>query len=58
LYNFLGASLWVTVIAGAGYLFGRHWARMVEDLKRFDLIVAMVVLLAALYLWWRGRREP
>jgi membrane protein DedA with SNARE-associated domain len=57
LYNFLGASLWVTVIAGAGYLFGRHWARMVEDLKRFDLIVAVVVLLAALYLWWRGRRE-
>jgi membrane protein DedA with SNARE-associated domain len=57
LYNFLGASLWVTVIAGAGFLFGRHWARMVEDLKRFDLIVAIVVLLAALYLWWRGRRE-
>jgi membrane protein DedA with SNARE-associated domain len=57
LYNFLGASLWVTVIAGAGYLFGRHWARMVEDLKRFDLVVAVVVLLAALYLWWRGRRE-
>ena len=57
LYNFLGASLWVTVIAGAGFLFGRHWARMVEDLKRFDLIVAGVVLLAALYFWWRGRRE-
>jgi len=57
LYNFLGASLWVTVIAGAGYLFGRHWGRMVEDLKRFDLIVAVVVLLSALYFWWRGRRE-
>lgn len=57
LYNFLGASLWVTVIAGAGFLFGRHWARMVEDLKRFDLIVAGVVLLAALYFWWRGRGE-
>jgi membrane protein DedA with SNARE-associated domain len=57
LYNFLGASLWVSVIAGAGYLFGRHWGRMVEDLKRFDLMVAVVVLLSALYFWWRGRRE-
>ncbi|HEY6338072.1 MAG TPA: DedA family protein [Candidatus Sulfotelmatobacter sp.] len=57
LWNLLGASLWVSVIASVGYLFGRHWARMVQDLKRFDGIVAILVLLAALYLWWRGRRE-
>jgi len=57
LWNFLGASLWVSVIAGVGYLFGRHWARMVQDLKRFDVTVGILVLLAALYLWWRGRRE-
>ena len=57
LYNFLGAALWVSVIASVGYLFGRHWARLVQDLKRFDVTVAILVLLAALYLRWRGRSQ-
>ncbi len=57
LFNFLGAFLWVTVIATVGYLFGKHWERLVQDLKRFDIAVAILVLLAALYFWWRGRRE-
>jgi membrane protein DedA with SNARE-associated domain len=57
LFNFLGASLWVTAVATVGYLFGRHWARLVEDLKRLDITVAIVVLLAAFYFWRRGRRE-
>jgi membrane protein DedA with SNARE-associated domain len=57
LFNFLGAFLWVTVIASVGYLFGRHWARLVQDLKWFDVTVAIVVLLAAFYFWWRVRRE-
>jgi membrane-associated protein len=25
IYNFLGATVWVTVIATVGYVFGRHW---------------------------------
>jgi membrane protein DedA with SNARE-associated domain len=57
LFNFLGAFLWVTVIASVGYLFGRHWARLVQDLKWFDIAVAIVVLLIAFYFWWRNRRE-
>jgi len=57
LFNFLGAFLWVTVIAGVGYSFGRHWARLVHDLKRFDIAVAILVLLVAFCFWWRGRRE-
>jgi membrane protein DedA with SNARE-associated domain len=57
LFNFLGAFLWVAVIAGVGYFFGRHWARLVQDLKWFDVTVAIVVLVAALYFWWRGREE-
>ncbi len=55
-FNFLGASLWVTVISGAGYLFGRHWGRLERDVKRFDMTVAIVVLLGAAWLWWRSRR--
>jgi membrane protein DedA with SNARE-associated domain len=59
LYNFLGATVWVSAICGAGYLFGGHWGRLVHDLKRFDLVVAIVVVLAGLLLWWRnrGRRD-
>jgi membrane protein DedA with SNARE-associated domain len=57
LFNFLGASLWVTAVATVGYLFGSHWARLVQDLKRLDITVAIVVLLAAFYFWRRGRRE-
>ncbi|HLW86084.1 MAG TPA: DedA family protein [Candidatus Sulfotelmatobacter sp.] len=57
LFNFLGAFLWVTAIACVGYSFGRHWERLVQDLKRFDITVAVMVLLTALYLWRRSRKE-
>jgi membrane-associated protein len=56
-FNFLGAALWVTVISSAGYLFGQHWGRLERAVKRFDLAIAALVLLAALYLWWRNRKE-
>jgi membrane protein DedA with SNARE-associated domain len=58
LYNFLGATVWVSAICGAGYLFGGHWNRLVHDLKRFDLVVAIVVVAAALFFWWRSRSRP
>jgi len=56
IFNFLGAGLWVTVISGAGYLFGQHFHRLERDLKRFDLAVAIAVLLGLAFLWWRKRR--
>jgi membrane protein DedA with SNARE-associated domain len=55
-FNFLGAGLWVTVISGAGYLFGQHWHRLERDIKRFDLAVAIVALVVVAFLWWRKRR--
>src|SRR5271165_3147171 len=27
LFNFLGAAVWVSLMCGAGYSFGRHWGR-------------------------------
>jgi membrane protein DedA with SNARE-associated domain len=57
LFNFLGAAVWVTAICGAGYLFGAHWGRLAHDLGRLDLVVAIVVVLAGLLLWWRSRRK-
>jgi membrane protein DedA with SNARE-associated domain len=56
-FNFLGAALWVTVISGAGYLFGQHWERLMRDLKRFDIALAIVAVLAVALWWWRSRRE-
>ena len=57
IFNFLGAALWVTVISSAGYLFGQHWGRLERGLKRFDVAVAIVVLMAVAVWWWRNRRE-
>ena len=56
LCNFLGAAVWVAAICSAGYLFGGHWARLVHDLKRFDLAVLVVVVVArGCCGWWRNR---
>ena len=56
LFNFMGAALWVSVISSVGYFFGRHWERLEREVKRFDIVVALVVLLIAVFLWWRNRR--
>jgi membrane protein DedA with SNARE-associated domain len=57
LFNFLGASVWVTLICGAGYSFGRHWGRLAYDLRRFDLAVSIAVVVGVLGWWWRSRRS-
>ena len=56
-FNFLGAAVWVTAICSVGYLFGRHWERLERAVKRFDMGLAVLVLLAAVFWWWRSRRE-
>jgi membrane protein DedA with SNARE-associated domain len=56
-WNFLGASLWVSVISSAGYLFGRHWEKLERNVKRFDMLVAAAVLVVAAWIWWRNRRR-
>jgi membrane protein DedA with SNARE-associated domain len=56
-FNFLGAVLWVSVIASAGYLFGKHWEkvlRVVTDANIGALAAAAVFLI---FLWWRRRRK-
>ncbi len=55
LFNFLGAVVWVTVIASVGYLFGKHWETLVQVLRDANIAIAVVaVILLALY-WWRRR---
>jgi len=57
IYNFLGASMWVTVIASAGYLFGQHWARLEHAIQRLDMVVAIIAAAVLALWWWRVRQN-
>jgi membrane protein DedA with SNARE-associated domain len=56
-FNFLGAAVWVTIISGAGYLFGQHWEKVARGLKRLDVVLIGIALLLASWRWWRSRRQ-
>jgi len=56
-FNFLGAAVWVSVIASAGYQFGRHWRNLVRGMQRFNLAALIVALVVILFLWWRYRHH-
>lgn len=58
LFNFLGAALWVTIIASSGYLFGQHWHTLLRTMQRFNVAVLIVAAAAILYLWWKYRCQP
>lgn len=57
-FNFLGAAVWVWVIAGVGYLFGSRWGALMHFMKRFDLMLAAAFVLVIAALWWRRRNQP
>jgi membrane protein DedA with SNARE-associated domain len=57
LFNFLGAAVWVTFIAGAGYLFGRHWRTLLHVMQRFNIAAAVVAVVVIFLFWRRYRRE-
>jgi membrane protein DedA with SNARE-associated domain len=55
LFNFLGAAVWVTVIAGAGFAFGTQWERLLLILDRINVIAVIAAALLALFFWMRYR---
>jgi membrane protein DedA with SNARE-associated domain len=55
LFNFLGAALWVTVIASAGFAFGTQWERLLLILDRINVIAMIAAVLLALFFWTRYR---
>jgi membrane protein DedA with SNARE-associated domain len=57
LFNFLGAVVWVTAIATAGYLFGKHWDELEHVLGRFNLGVGIAVLILIPVLWRQYHRD-
>jgi len=57
IYNFLGALVWVSCIAAAGYLFGQHWRALVRAVTRINVAIVVIVIAIIFYLWWRQRHS-
>jgi membrane-associated protein len=57
LYNFLGAALWVSVIASAGYLFGSQWGSLLRLMGRANIVLSILAVLVVLFVWRRRRRS-
>jgi membrane-associated protein len=57
LFNFLGASVWVSVISLVGYFFGSRWDRLIHSMKRFNIAIAVFAVLVFVLVWWWRRRK-
>jgi membrane protein DedA with SNARE-associated domain len=62
LYSTLGAIPWSILLVAAGTQLGSNWVDIRHALQPYDLaIAALVVLVVALFIWWRlgmpGRRR-
>jgi membrane protein DedA with SNARE-associated domain len=57
LFNFLGATVWVTVISSVGYLFGQHWHKLLRIVGRANAVVFVVALVIVAYAWRKYRGE-
>ena len=45
-WNLLGASLWITVFGGAGYLIGETFSQFFGSIRRFELLLVVAAILA------------
>jgi membrane protein DedA with SNARE-associated domain len=53
-YSTAGALIWSTLLLYAGTVLGEHWTDIRHALQPFDLLIAVgIVVLAALFVWWR-----
>ena len=57
IYNFLGATVWVTVIATVGYVFGRHWGRLLHIVKEFNITILVIGVIVVVLMLWRHRAD-
>lgn len=54
-FNFLGATVWVTVISFAGYFFGENWEKLIKVMGRVNLVILLLVAWVAVMAWRRFR---
>jgi membrane protein DedA with SNARE-associated domain len=57
LANFLGAVVWVSVIATLGHLFGSQLDRLLYYMGRLNWITLVLLAAVALFFLWRKRRR-
>lgn len=55
LFNFLGASVWVTVISFLGFKFGEHWPTLIKVMGKVNLALGIIAAWAA-YAIYRNYR--
>lgn len=59
LFTFLGALIWNSVLASAGYLLGEYYINFWRALDGWDLIILAAALIGlALYLLWKRKSAP
>ena len=54
--NCLGATLWVIVIAGIGYLFGEYEEQLIRSLHHANILIFVGVCVLVVFVWWRRSR--
>lgn len=57
LFNFLGAVVWVTVVASVGYFFGQHWQRLLRIVGEVNATVFALAAILLFVLWWQYRKK-
>ncbi len=56
-YTFVGSFLWRLILAYAGYALGQHWRDVGSVLRKFDVLIAVVVVaLVAVFVYRHARR--
>lgn len=55
LFNFLGATVWVTAVSLAGYFFGSQWDTLVRVMGRVNLIIVILAVAVVVFVWHRYR---
>ena len=60
LYTFLGTVFWNTLLAGAGFVLGENWQRVLDFVRTYETILWVVLAISAayyLYSRWHRRRR-
>ena len=54
-FNALGAATWVAAVSLLGYTFGKHWDQLLPMFRKVNIVLAVVVALVVIWLWWKYR---
>ena len=52
LFSCIGSTIWCAVLALIGHQLGQHWETISSDIRRFDVPIAILVILLIAYAVW------